>query len=229
MKNEPKSLGFIFEEIPMADAENIVSAGDGKYSDLILMLAKKLPELEAMNQNGDDQKAFAFGPSQGQALEEKERKALCHTVNLRLTKIGVNWSVRYSGNRKVFICVPKRSSKSKALAPHLGVSSQRAIRSAPVKTKELRSQSMSSQELVSFAREVLGYMGPFNRTPASVGFKKAVAIVAHEDLSIKDKLLDPALGFKKGGADFIRRKGQENVKTQVEQLRYQLKQKGVIQ
>lgn len=111
MKNkEPKELGFTFQEIDLAEAQQIVSAGDGKYSDLIIHLSKKLPELDRSNVGlaAEERKGFSFGLPGGAPLDEKEHKGITHSLNLRFSKMGLVWTVRYSQNKKMFICVPKK-------------------------------------------------------------------------------------------------------------------------
>lgn len=109
------TIGFDFSEIPLEEAQSVVAAGDGKYSNLIVMLSSKLPEIELNNMNIPlrDRKGFAFGLPGGKEIEEKERRGLCHTVNLRMNKAGILWRVTYSGNKKLFICTPRKEKVKK--------------------------------------------------------------------------------------------------------------------
>lgn len=111
---EPKEVGFSFQEIDLTRAQNIVASGDGKYSDLVVMLAQKLPELENANNDLDisEKKGFAFGLPGGKEIDEKDRRNLCHTCNLRLKKMNIAWRISYSGNEKLFICVPDANGKT---------------------------------------------------------------------------------------------------------------------
>lgn len=107
---EKPIVGFNFAEIPLEEAENVVAAGEGKYSSLVVMLSQKLPEIEMNNMNVPlkDRKGFAFGLPNGKEVDEKERRGLCHTINLRLNRQGIGWKITYSGNKKLFICVPSK-------------------------------------------------------------------------------------------------------------------------
>lgn len=109
---QKETVGFVFQEIDLSEAQTIVAAGDGKYSDLVVMLSAKLPELEEKNRNLplSEQKSFAFGLPGGKEIDEKDRRGLCHTLNLRMKSAGVHWKTHYSGNKKLFICVPLRNA-----------------------------------------------------------------------------------------------------------------------
>lgn len=120
---EPKQLGFVVQEILLNEAQTLVSAGDGKYSDLLIILSSALPEIEKKNSEAgpEEKKGFAFGLPGGKELEEKERRALCHQINLRLKRTGIHWSIHYSGNRKLFVCVPTITDPvQKVFLPRVG-------------------------------------------------------------------------------------------------------------
>lgn len=144
---EPKEIGFVFEEIAMQDALTVIASGDGKYSDLIIMLSKKLPELEKNNMNlpASEKKSFSFGLPGGKELEEKERRKLCNSANLRLRRGGINWTIHYSGNRKVFICAPAKAKVIKG-APLID-----SLRSIPPEQEKqvlaLRAEGLSYSEI----------------------------------------------------------------------------------
>lgn len=146
---EPKEVGFVFEEIPLQDALTVIASGDGKYSDLIIMLSKKLPELEQNNMNvpASERKSFSFGLAGGKELEEKDRRKLCNSVSLRLRKGGVNWRIHYSGNRKLFICAPTKVKDRKPLPLYRAQSSEIAAEEA--QALELRKQGLPYSQIAA--------------------------------------------------------------------------------
>lgn len=139
------TIGFDFTEIPLEEAQSVVTAGDGKYSDLVIMLSKKLPELEMNNMNipPKDRKGFAFGLPSGKELDEKERRGLCHTVNLRMNRQGVGWRVTYSGNKKLFICIPRKSKIKSVKDDSYVPKSKWNGKEDEVKIMDLRDKGMS--------------------------------------------------------------------------------------
>lgn len=143
---EPKEIGFVFEEIAMQDALTVIASGDGKYSDLIIMLSKKLPELEKNNMNvpASERKSFSFGLPGGKELEERDRRKLCNSANLRLRRGGINWKIHYSGNRKVFICVP---TKAKNAEPENSEPRYSAKRTYNIKPRELTDEETQALAL----------------------------------------------------------------------------------
>lgn len=107
---EPKELGFSFVDIGLVEAQNVIAAGDGKYSDLLIMLTETLPAIEQRNADlpSSERKGFAFGLPNGNEVDEKDRRGICHVVNLRLNRAGIAWRISYSGTKKLFICVPRQ-------------------------------------------------------------------------------------------------------------------------
>lgn len=106
-KNKKEIVGFEFQEIPLEEARNVVLAGDGNYSEVKERILTMLPEIEARNARGGEQKAFAFGLGRGEEIQEDQRRGLCVAVNKALKKGKIDWHVTYSGSRKLFICVPE--------------------------------------------------------------------------------------------------------------------------
>lgn len=100
-------IGFHFQEIPLEEAKNTLLAGDGDYAELKEALLDKLPKLPPTS-------AFAFGLPGGKEVPEDQRKGVSMAINLTLTKASLPWRVRYSGTKKLFICVPhmKKSSRN---------------------------------------------------------------------------------------------------------------------
>lgn len=119
MQREPKTLGFTFEEIDLKEAQTLVQAGDGKYSDLVIMLSQKLSELDRANVGlaAEQRKGFSFGLPGGKELEEKERKPLMYSLNFRFNRMGIGWTIRYSQNKKLFLCVPRKVKGQKVARP----------------------------------------------------------------------------------------------------------------
>lgn len=222
---EPKEVAFSFQEINLLEAQSVVAAGDGKYSDLVIMLSKKLPELDETNSTLDigEKKGFAFGLPGSHEVDEKERRGLCHSVNLRMNKAGILWQVRYSSNKKLFICVPKvtKSYTLKKTAREEG-----GVLSKP-SSVSLKTQ-ISGETLVKFARSALQYNGPIDRSPAGMLLKKVAAFVGQRDLGMTGAYLDPLLGFKNGGTNYHTNKLETNPRPEVELLRAELKKRGVI-
>lgn len=107
---EAKEIAFSISEISLQDAQNVVAAGEGKYSDLLITLCQKLPIIELNNLNipASERKAISFGVPGGKEIDEKDRRGLCHMVNIGLRRSGIMWKIHYSGNRKLFICVPRK-------------------------------------------------------------------------------------------------------------------------
>lgn len=105
---EPKELEFEFEEILLSDAELFVAAGSGRSAEILLMLSKKLPQMEQENQGVayEQRKSFAFSLPNG-ALDRKDIKSICHKANAGMTKLGLNWLLRYVEREKKFVCVMK--------------------------------------------------------------------------------------------------------------------------
>ncbi len=224
---EPKEIAFQFQEVALVEAQNIVAAGDGKYSDLLIMLTQKLPELDNANRVLDisERKGIAFGLPNGKEVDEKDRRGLCHVVNLRLNKAGIGWRISYSGNKKLFILVPRieRTAKTR------GSTNEKADY-IPVRKYQLKYKAkMNAESLVDLAKGVLNFHGEFDRSLDSRVFRGAVAVVGQKDLHIVGSRLDAALGFKKGASNFFLHRGKTNVELQVNALRRALKQKGVIQ
>lgn len=150
-KNAPEEIGFEFAEIKLEEAENLVAAGDGKYSSLVVLLSEKLRGLEESNGGLplSERKSFAFGLPKGQELEEKARRGLCLAVNNRIQKLSVQWKVSYSGNKKLFVCTPLRSTDNAAKrGPYYKVKNPSAkTKDLYEKIKLLRDRNMSLREI----------------------------------------------------------------------------------
>lgn len=152
---EPKSVGFIVEEIGLQEAETLVAAGEGKYSDVILMLSQKLPELEAANmgQPVENRKSFGFRLPGNGTLDEKMIKGLCHSVNLAIHKQGIEWNLRYSSRRKLFVCVPLKTKEKKILGisqPKLQTEKKTEDKEALIaKIKELHAEGKSYRNVAN--------------------------------------------------------------------------------
>lgn len=115
---EKLTLGFEFEEVPLQEAQNVVTAGSGKYSALVVILSKKLMELDIKQASlpPSERKTFAFGLPGNKELEEKSRDSLAGTVTKTLVKLGLAWKIRYSPSMKQFVCVPVVGPAVKAKA-----------------------------------------------------------------------------------------------------------------
>lgn len=147
---EPKTMGFVIEEIGLVEAQTLVSAGDGKYSDIILMLSAKLPALEAENIGLpiENRKSFAFRLPGEKSLDEKTTRNICKYSNRAMSIQGINWLLRYSSKRFLFVCVPKIVKKIYARDAS-GSREKNRLKSqsllAPI--LELRAKGMKSREI----------------------------------------------------------------------------------
>ncbi len=101
-------VGFTFAEVPLEEAINAVIAGGGNYSELKSHLLNAIPKLTP-------DKAFAFGLPNGKEVPEDQRRGICVAVNSSLKKAKILWKVTYSGTRKLFICIPKKTAIDKPL------------------------------------------------------------------------------------------------------------------
>lgn len=134
-KIEKSEIEFEFQEVGLQEAEHLVAAGDGKYSSLVILLGEQLKAIEKQNEglSESEKKSFAFGLPKGQDMEERNRRALCMAVTKRLNKTGLHWRVAYSGNKKLFVCVPKASYlKNKPQENKSSIKMQREARNSKI-------------------------------------------------------------------------------------------------
>lgn len=292
---EPKELAFEFEEIGLQEAELLGQVGLGKYSDLTLMLVKKIPEYEAANAGlaAHERKTLRFFLPGKVTLEEKVIKSLYQTVSKSLINQGLNWRVRYSVSTKAFVCVPGKSvtavsgpgpayhpmgrkvmtndlqekikemamagARNRDIVKALGISpssvsrytlplhlvrqrgrhfgnnyAAKAARQVPVTpTQKPGGPFLNPEHFVNFAREVLDFHEPFKKqAPDKLdspmrALRSAVIVVGTEDLGFKVGALDPVLGFKKGGAGWVKGHFNKAHQLTVSMLRQAIKeQKG---
>jgi hypothetical protein len=102
-------LDFDIQTIPLADAVKLVAAGGGKYG----TLAHQIIERFATRKSDE---TFAFGVPGGQELPERLRRGVSTSLTTALKRAGIPWKVTYSGERKIFIVVP-RKQKGALISP----------------------------------------------------------------------------------------------------------------
>lgn len=98
-------VGFSFQAIPLHVAQSMATAGNGKYSDLIAKLLEVLPDLKP-------DEGYAFGLPKGEVKEE-DRHRICFVLNSRLRQSRVFWRITYSGNKRLFVCIPRKRTYKK--------------------------------------------------------------------------------------------------------------------
>jgi len=202
----PDTLGFVFEEIPMAQAQAIVAAGSGRHAELMLTLTEKLQALDMENTGKaiSGRKSFAFSLPNGKTLEPKECKGLCTIFTTRWGKQGVPWKLRYADSRKLFICVPK-IEEVKSRGPY-----QKRTAEAWAPQEPVEVNGWAAEQLVSLARKVLPEANKH-------GFIRAVSIVGLK-LGLPSRPLAAALGVSKDGVFWCHKEGPGYYKTEVETL-----------
>ncbi len=78
MKKEKEIIGFEFQTIPLAEAQQAAMAGNGNYAELKDHLLGVLPNLKA-------EEAYAFGLKKGEVAED-QRRAICTVLNSTIKK-----------------------------------------------------------------------------------------------------------------------------------------------
>lgn len=147
---EPRTLGFTFQEVSLEEASAVWAAGGGKYAELIFSVMGKLRELDKRNDGLPlaERKTFVFGLPGGKALADTERKRLSNSLGLALRRHERPWVIRYSGAKKVFVCLPSNSNEGK---PPKKI---RAPSSAEPSTKTVKRGSQKAQIIAMLNQKI---------------------------------------------------------------------------
>lgn len=143
----PETIEFEIGEISFQEAERLGAAGGGKYGALAEQLLQRLqaPNLQTLP---------VFSLPKGGELPERERRALCWSLNSAFRRARLPYRTSYSSERKIFFVVPKKGVTATKAKP------ESAAPSYP--PKELRPGAASRgvtwtlRELADYARECFG-------------------------------------------------------------------------
>lgn len=174
-------IQFSYQEVPLEEAVNAVMAGDGNYSGIKATLLEALPNLP-------EGKAFAFGLPNGKEVAEKERRGICMALNSTLRKASLPWCVKYSGIKKLFICVPPKN-RIKTFRPKTEI---------PETSKQMEALMLQTSKLFDIKPKDFK---KGSKTIKGRCIRKAICIVATE-MNIPMEIIASALGLTKNGVRF---------------------------